>query len=201
MKNKDRVLRMTETAVLAALGIVLMLFVRFPLIPSVPYLKYDMGDIPVLTCSLLFGPIYGICCLFIVCLIEAFTVSTTGLIGFIMHFAASGVFVLAASLIYKKLPTIVGLIIGLLSGTLIMTALMVPLNVFLTPLYAPNVSPKDVLGLLLPAILPFNLLKGLLNSVVTALIFAALSNLLYRQSLLPEGAKPLKKSINRGHIR
>ena len=56
--HKKNIKRLTVSAVLSALAIVVV-FINFSIFPQVPYLKYDMGDVPILIISFLFGPLYG----------------------------------------------------------------------------------------------------------------------------------------------
>lgn len=88
---------------LAAVAVVSVYFIKFPLLPSAPFLEYDIADVPVLIGTMLFGPSAGLVILLITSAIQAITVSSSShIIGFIMHFCASGVLVIAAGLMYKK---------------------------------------------------------------------------------------------------
>ena len=51
--NRKKTLQLVQKAMLTALAIVLMLIVRFPLLPSAKFLEYDMGDIPVIIAQVL----------------------------------------------------------------------------------------------------------------------------------------------------
>ena len=110
-----KILRTVQLAMLTAISIVLLYLIRMPLIPSAPFLEYDMADVPVLIASLLFGPASGMLTLLAVCLIQALTVSAiNGWIGFVMHFVASSALLLVASVIYMKLGrSVKALVIGL----------------------------------------------------------------------------------------
>ena len=187
MQNKHAsILKSVELAMLAALSVVLMLLVRFPLIPSAAFLEYDMGDIPVLIATFLFGIVPGFAVLLVESLIQAITVSAaSGWVGFVMHVCSSGVFLLIAGLIYKKMKSIKGLIIGLIAGSLAMTLIMIPLNLIFTVHFLG--SPRDaVIDMLLPAIIPFNLFKAVLNSAVAGLLFVPLKQILSKTKLLPQ---------------
>lgn len=173
-----KILRTVQTAMLTAISIVLLYLVRIPLIPSAPFLEYDMADVPVLIGSMLFGTVNGMAILFAVCLIQAFTVSaSSGIIGFFMHFISSGVLVTVSSLIYKRVGKAKGLIIGLVCGSLAMTAVMVPLNLIFTGIFL-GAGTRVVAQMLIPAIIPFNLLKAGLNSALTLAVFPALKKIL-----------------------
>lgn len=178
MKKTDSIIKLCIMAMLTALSIVSLYVIRFPLIPAAPFLEYDAADIPVLIGSMLLGPIPGIVVLLAVCIIQAITVSaSSGIIGFFMHFIASTVLVLAASLIYKKKKTVAGLVAGLVIGSIAMTIVMIPLNLVFTGIFM-GAGTQTVIGMLIPAIIPFNLLKAGINSAVTFAVFLPISKVL-----------------------
>lgn len=165
-------------AMLTALSIVSLYVIRLPLIPAALFLEYDAADIPVLIGAMMLGPVSGIVTLLAVCLIQALTVSaSSGWIGFVMHFIASSVLVLTASLIYKKKQTTASLVIGLVIGSIAMTAVMIPLNLVFTGIFL-GAGVETVVGMLMPAIIPFNLLKAGINSVVTFAVFTPIKSIL-----------------------
>lgn len=177
MKN-TKVIRTAIMAMLTALSIVSLYVIRLPLIPAAPFLEYDAADIPVLIGAMMLGPVSGIVTLLAVCLIQALTVSaSSGWIGFVMHFIASSVLVLTASLIYKKKQTATSLIVGLVIGSIAMTAVMIPLNLVFTGIFL-GAGVETVVGMLMPAIIPFNLLKAGINSVVTFAVFTPIKTIL-----------------------
>lgn len=177
MKNNN-VIRTAIMAMLTALSIVLVYAIRLPLIPSAPFLEYDAADIPVLIGSMVLGPVAGIIILLAVCIIQALTVSaSSGWIGFVMHFIASGVFVLIASLIYKRKKTNLSLLIGLIAGSIAMVIVMIPLNLIFTGIFM-GTGVQAVVSMLIPAIIPFNLLKAVINSAVTFAVFTPISGIL-----------------------
>ncbi|MCR5149740.1 MAG: ECF transporter S component [Clostridiales bacterium] len=174
-KKFSAVLKISVMAMLVALAIVSLFFIRFPLIPSAPFLEYDCADIPALIASLVFGPVSGLAVLFCVCIIQAFTVSaSSGIIGFFMHFIASCVLILIPSLIYKKKKSVKSLVIGLIIASAAMTLVMIPLNLVFTGIFM-GVGTKQIVQMLIPAIIPFNLAKACINSVATLLIYIPLS--------------------------
>ncbi len=176
--NKKQVIRTAIMAMLTALSIVSLYVIRMPLIPAAPFLEYDAADIPVLIGSMLLGPVSGIVTLLAVCLIQAITVSaSSGWIGFVMHFIASSVLVLIASLFYKRKQTTASLIIGLIIGSLAMTAVMIPLNLIFTGIFL-GAGTQTVVQMLIPAIIPFNLLKAGINSAVTFAVFTPIKSIL-----------------------
>lgn len=179
MENKKirlengKVIRLAQMAMLAAISLVLVLIVRFPLIPAAPFLVYDMADIPILLGGMVFGPLAGMSILLVVSLVQAFFLGGDGWYGFVMHMVASGVLVLIASLFYRVKKRFAFAAVGMLLGTIGMALVMIPMNLWLTTLYM-GASRELVLSMLLPAILPFNLLKAGINCLVTGILFRAL---------------------------
>ncbi|MBQ7121400.1 MAG: ECF transporter S component [Clostridia bacterium] len=179
MKKQEKVLELCLMAMLTAVSVVLVTTIRFPLIPAANFLEYEPADIPVLIGGMMLGPIHGLIILLVTCAIQAITVSSTsGIIGFLMHFIASSALVLVVSLIYRKKKTVLSLIIGLIAGSLAMTAVMIPLNIIFIPLLFPAVTTETVIGMLIPAIIPFNLLKAGINSVITFAVFTPIAHVL-----------------------
>lgn len=176
--NHNNVIKTAIMAMLTALSIVSLFVIRTPLIPAAPFLEYDAADIPVLIGSMLLGPVSGIVILLAVCIIQAITVSaSSGWIGFLMHFIASSVLILIASLIYKKKKTTASLAVGLVIGSVAMTAVMIPLNLIFTGIFL-GAGTQAVVSMLIPAIIPFNLLKAGINSAITFAVFVPISGML-----------------------
>ena len=162
---------LVEMALLCAMSLVLMYVVRFSIFPAAPYLEYDMADVPILIGTFLFGPVSGLS------LLQWITVSiASGWVGAVMHFFATGAFVLIAGLIYKKMHSLKGALIGLVCGSLVMIALMIPLNLIFTVHYN-GVPAQVVQGMIWPILVPFNAIKAGINSVVTFLAYKPISRL------------------------
>lgn len=182
--NFNKVARLVTLAVLAAIGIVLMLVVRFPLFPSASFLEYDMADVPVFLATMFFGIPDGLAVLVVISVIQGLTVSAgSGWIGIVMHIVASGAFVLALGLITRRKKTVPYIVCGHVAGILVMALLMCGMNLLLTPIFMG--TPVDaVKDMLVPIILPFNLLKGLINSVVATVLYLPLRKVLVKEKLV-----------------
>ena len=177
MRSK-KVESLVKMALLTALSLVLMYLVRFPIFPSAPYLEYDMADVPLLIGTFMYGPGAGLLLTAMVSLLQWLLVSPqSGWVGGLMHFIATGGFVLVAGLIYNYRHSRKGAIIALIAGILTRTALMIPLNLWLTVHY--NGAPLEVVkALIWPIIIPFNLIKGGVNSAVIFLVYKRAGKLL-----------------------
>lgn len=170
--SRKNLINLVLTALFTALSVVSIFLLRVPLIPSAPFLEYDMADVIVLLCTMLIGTGAGSVSLFIVCIIQAFLLGGNGIIGFFMHFVASEAMVLIIGFVCRRGTKIGRLAIGALLATLAMTLLMIPLNLIFTGIFMG--TPMNVVaGMLIPAIIPFNLLKGALNCTAAVLLYKA----------------------------
>lgn len=169
--NKN-VLKTVQMAMFAAISVVLVYIVRFPLIPTAPFLEYDMADVPIILCTLLLGTGSGLTVLIAACAVQAMTVSAaSGWIGFVMHLCATAVLVLTVSLIFKKSGRKTsGLVVGLIAGAVAMTLVMIPLNLVFTGIFM-GTGTDVVAKMLVPAIIPFNLAKAGINCVLSGVLF------------------------------
>ncbi len=173
--QKQNVDRLVKLGLLAALSCIMML-IRFPLF--LPFLEYDMADVPIFIGTFLYGPWWGLLLTAVVCVLQGVTISAgSGIIGILMHFFATGGFVIVAGLIYQKRHTFKGALLALICGSITMVLLMIPLNLIFTGYFMG--TPIDaVKALLLPAIIPFNSVKAFGNSLITLLVYKAVGRAL-----------------------
>lgn len=170
--------KIAKMGMLSALSIILMMVVRFPIIPIAPFLEYEPADVPILIGTFLFGPVEGLIITIVVSIIQALTVSSgSGWIGAVMHIIATGTFVIVAGVIYKRLHTLKGAIFALVAGSISMTIAMVGLNLYITPKFL-NTPVETVVALLMPAIIPFNLIKSFGNSLIVILVYKSVGRIL-----------------------
>ncbi len=182
--NKKTITKLVMTAMMAALATVLMLVVRFSLLPSAKFLEYDMGDIPVILSSLFLGTPSSFFVLTFVSVIQSLTVSAaSSWQGLVMHILSTGCYVLVFRLITKNNSSLKYMILASCTATVALTAIMVPLNLIFTPLYL-NTTVDAVVSLLLPAIIPFNFIKGALNSLLIVLTYKPLKDILTKTNLI-----------------
>ena len=180
MKMSTR--KLVSLAVMAAISVVLVYFIRIPMF--LPFLEYDPADIPIFITAFAFGPVTGLLLTVVVSVIQGLTVSAqSGWIGILMHIFATGCFVLAAGNIYRGKKTMGRALISLLCGIIAMTGAMVVWNIIFTPLFM-GTPRSEVYGILLTAIVPFNLVKAGLNSLVTFLLYKQISRFIKGRSEL-----------------
>ncbi|NDO47581.1 ECF transporter S component [Clostridium sp. ASF356] len=170
--------QMVGMAMLAAISIVFVSVIHFPLFPAAAFLEYDPADIPILIGTFAYGPIAGFILTVVVSLIQGITVSAgSGIIGIIMHIVATGSCTLISGTIYQKMKTKKGAAISLSIGVIIMTFAMVFMNLILTPLFM-GAPVETVIAMLVPIFIPFNLLKYSINCLITFLLYKSISHIL-----------------------
>jgi riboflavin transporter FmnP len=175
---KFTLLKMTRIAVLSAVSIVLMLLVRFPIIPAASFLEYEPADVAILIGGFIYGPLAGLVLTAIVSIVQALTVSANGgWVGLVMHIISTGTLTVVASIIYRKIKGIKGAIVGLIAGSIAMTLVMIPANLFFTVKFY-GVPYEAVKALIPAAIIPFNLIKSIANSIIVLAIFKPLKRIL-----------------------
>lgn len=152
-------------ALISVLAYILMLFIKIP----VSFLDFDIKDIIVALGGVILGVIPCLIISFLVAFLELITVSSTGIVGFLMNFISTIFYVVPIVLIYKRKKSRKYLVFGILLGTISMTLIMVLFNILITPIYL-GVPLKEVLKLLLTLIIPFNIGKGILNGILYILI-------------------------------
>lgn len=194
-KTNERLKALLCMAMLVALATVADILLRIPNIGG--FLTYEPKDVILTIGAFIFGPIAGITMSLIVCLIELVTVSTTGFIGLLMNFLASGVFVGVSAVIYSRRKTLARAIIGLIAGSLSMLVIMLLWNYIMTPIFF-GYPREAVLELFFPLIIPFNLLKAALNSALILFTYKGVVTALRGASLIPqrENNDGEKKKLN-----
>ena len=174
--------RLVKIAMMAAVACVLG-FIRFPLIPAVSFLTYDLADIPIIITTFAFGPAAGMLALTVVSAIQAFLLGGDSVYGFIMHMIASGAFLMTSGCIYRKHKTKKIAIASMAAATIVMTIVMGFANYFVTPFYYGGEAMRATVVSLMPLILLFNVIKGVLNSAITFVIYKRISGFLHKEGI------------------
>jgi riboflavin transporter FmnP len=180
MKAQRKTHFLAHLAVLVAMSVLLVYLIHFPIMPAAPFLEYDPADIPILVGTFLFGPGAGLIITAVACIVQGLTVSaSSGIIGIMMHFFATGSYVIVAGLIYVKHHTKGGAVAALIAGTLTMTAVMVAWNLVMTPIFM-GTPRAAVAAMIVPVIIPFNLIKAALNGAITFAVYKSISRVFDR---------------------
>ncbi len=195
-KKPNDTKKITTIAMLSALAYIIMAIGR---IPITSFLDYDPKDVIIVIGGFLMGPMTSLIISFLVSLVEMFTVSDTGIIGFLMNFIASATFACGAAYIYKKRHNLKGALIGLTFGVISMTLVMLLWNYLLTPIFM-GVPREAVVEMMVPVLLPFNLFKGGINMGITLLIYRPISYALRKSGLIEAEDKTKVRKTKMGMI-
>lgn len=180
MSQRNGIDRLVKLGMLTALSIILVYAIHFPIFPSATFLEYDMADVPILIGTFLYGPWWGLALTGVVSLLQWLLVSPQSLwVGAVMHFCATGAYVVAAGLIYRRNRTRAGALIGMAVGAVLQTLMMIPMNLIFTVHFF-GVPRETVVALLPTAIIPFNAIKTVANSILTFLLYKRVSKLFER---------------------
>ena len=193
--SKTLTRKITTSAMLAAIGVILQFFeISIPVVPN--FIKLDFSDLPGFIGAFVCGPLAGVMITLIRNVIHILFGSSGG-IGELSNFLLSASFVLTAGLIYKKMPSLKGVLISGIAGAVIMGAVSFPVNHFIIyPLYYTVMGmPKEaILGMyqairpstdsiaeaLLVFNVPFTIVKGLISVAFTSVIYKPLEKIIKR---------------------
>jgi riboflavin transporter FmnP len=145
---------------------------------------------------MILGPGAGAVISLLVATLEQITVGDTGFWGWLMDFASTATFSVAAAYIYSKRRNISGVAIALASSVIATVTVMMLCNLLITPIYM-KVELKQVIELLPTLLLPFNLTKSVLNAGLVLALYKPLITACRAVKLVPqkENANGEKKSF------
>ncbi|MDO4403568.1 MAG: ECF transporter S component [Atopobiaceae bacterium] len=167
--------RIATTALFCAVAAISTLFLEFPILPGVTFLKYDPSAIVALVAGFAFGPGTGALVSVLPYLVHLATQS--GIYGAFMAIVATLTLVLPAALVYQRMTSFKGAIIGMCVGAVVCLTCCILANIVVTPLYM-GAPTETVIGMIVPVLIPFNVIKIAINCVVTALVYKPLSKAL-----------------------
>lgn len=174
----SRTKNLAKMGILAAISIVLVVVVHFPIFPALSFLEYDPADIPILLGTFAMGPGQGLLITAVVVLIQAFGLGGNGAYGAIMHFISTGIYVIVAGRIYKHKKTKKNAILAIVCGVAAWVLIMIPANLFITSSFLG--VPRPVIVQYLPMICLFNLIKAGINSILTFVLYKRVSPILHK---------------------
>lgn len=161
-------------ALMCAIG-VLLSFVEFAIFPAAAWLKYDASFVPAMICGFAYGAGPGVAVGLVSVVLHA--LMSGNVWGAVMNALVLCGYVIPSALIYKRMRTWKGAVIGLAVSFVAAIALAIVGNLLITPIYA-GMPMEAVAAMVVPILLPFNILKAALNSVITLVIYKAISNLI-----------------------
>ena len=172
--NRWSTKQLVTMALMCAIAILLS-FIEFPIFPAASFLKLDISFVPSAVMGFAYGSgpgvLVGVACA------VAHGAITGNWVGCLMNIIACCAFVIPASIIYKRNRMFKGAMIGLVVSIVCLVVAAIIANLAIDPTFYG--IPFDVVaGLIVPAILPFNIIKGVVISVLTAIVYKSISNLI-----------------------
>lgn len=181
--NRWSTKQLVTMALMCAIAILLS-FVEFPIIPAASFLKLDVALVPSTVVGFAYGPGPGVL-VGIVCAVAHATI-TGNWVGALMNSIMAVAFILPATAIYARSRTFKSAMIGLVVSIVVLVVAAVVANLVIDPIFYGY--PFDaVVGLIVPAIIPFNVIKGLVISLLTAIVYKSISNLITPEKLQVKG--------------
>lgn len=188
MKTNQRVLKLTTTAMLAALASVLMMLeFSTPFIPA--FIKFDFSELPGVFAAVAISPWSGVT----VCLIKNLVhlpFTTTGCIGEVANFLLGAAFTLSTGYFYRLLKKrSLAIVLSGTIGSAIMALISLPVNYYITyPVYmkfmpldkiiaaynALNPSVDSLWGALITFNMPFNFVKCMVCVIIATVLYKSL---------------------------
>ena len=195
MQTKSSIRPLAVTAMLSAVGCVLMML-DFPLPMLIPsFVKMDVSELPALLASFSLGPVYGVTVCLVKNILAALFHGSTGGIGEVCNFLIGAVFTGVAGALYKHRKNRRNAVAASLVGAAAMALVSVPVNYFISyPVYAAMFGGIDailaayqelrpgtdgLLECLLVFNMPFTFVKGLIDAALCFLIYKPLSPILH----------------------
>ncbi len=182
MRN-DKIRYMTTVGMLSAIAYVLTVIGHLVPIYFNDFLKYDPKDAVIVIAGFALGPMASLIISVTVAFLELVSISTTGVIGFLMNVLSSVTFACVAAEVYKYRKTLGGAVFGLALSSSLTVGVMVLWNYLVTPLYM-GVPQEVVAGMILPVFLPFNIIKCGLNLALVMLVYKPCVQAMRRVGLL-----------------
>lgn len=169
--------RIVLTGLMAALALLLELFVHIPMFAE--YLLYSPGDVPVIVTSVVLGPAAGVMAAFAKAALFVILTGKGGPLGGLMHFVASGGMVLVLGLLTRKIKAATWVLVP--AAIVTRVALMIPMNLLITPIYT-GLPVSLVAKTLVPVVIPFNTVHAGINTVLSLIVLKILPENLRRRS-------------------
>ena len=176
MKKQTLKLRSFVTVgMLSGISFILMLL-NFPLPWFPAFLQIDFSDVPALIAAITMGPVAGILVELVKNVLDwVYTGAPEGIpVGHMANFVTGILFIFPAYFVYKKFPSVKGLMTGLIISTIVMSVGMAALNyVAFLPMYTYllGMPQFDMYETVVLGILPFNIIKGILMFVIVTMLY------------------------------
>jgi riboflavin transporter FmnP len=172
--NRWSTKQLVTMALMGAIAILLS-FIEFPIMPAASFLKLDIALVPAAVVGFAYGAGPGI--LVGIVYAVAHAAIDGNWVGALMNSIVTIAFITPSAAIYKRNRTLKGAVIGMCVSAVLLVVAAIVANLVIDPLFY-GIPFDAVVGLILPAILPFNIIKAIVVSILTAIVYKSISNLI-----------------------
>lgn len=173
--------RIAYIATFTALSFALR-FLQFPILPAVPFLKFDFSDAFILICAYALGPVAGIIAGVMKEVIYGIAFTGSAFVGEVANIIILIPFILIPSIMYKKHKGIKSVLLWLAIACIVRTIWSIPVNMFLNfPAFVGfnwELGMKTFLKVWHWATL-FNFIKNIILAVVVMLLYKSVSRFIH----------------------
>ena len=166
----NKIMIMIQNSMFTAISLAMAIIIKIPLVPSVPFLKLDISDIPILIATLASGTTSGITVLFSVSILRTILFSSAGWAGFIIHMTSAISVIIIGEFLKDKNASIIKNIPIILLATLLCMSIKIPISYILW-VYIFNMPKEYLNGIIFTIIIPFNIIKSMINCLASLYIF------------------------------
>lgn len=178
-KKKRLTLNITLTSILSALGAVLMIFPKFPILPAFPWLDLDISDTTVLLATFVINPVYGVIVAVVKNLVHL-PFTSTGYVGELSNALCSSTFALSAGLVYHRKKSFKTAVISLCVAVISVVVVACFTNWYIMIIVYFDKAWRAANGMeyIFAGVIPFNFIKFTFQSLIILLIYKPISKAL-----------------------
>lgn len=188
--------KITTVGMLCAMAMIVNVFISFPIVPAVSFLRYDPKDILSVIGGFIYGPMTSLLMSFI-CSIFEIMLKGGNILDVLMNMVSTCSFACMAAFVYKKVHNQKGAVLGLVLGVMCTTISMLIWNYIITPIYY-GMPRSAIVPMLLPGILPFNLIKATMNAAIVFFLYKPVVQILRRSHLVEKSDR--QGSVYKGYV-
>ena len=173
--RESKTFRMVLIAEFGALSILLAKFTRFPIFAAAPFLKMDLGEIPLLLAAMVLPGFSGLTALLVKEMLS-FLIFGTNLYSLTADFLACGCFLLVFTLLRRRELSLRRFVVATTVAAVARMAFSIPLNLVILQLqYGSSI---ETIWAQMPFIVPFNGLKCVLDAVCIVPLYHRLTTMI-----------------------
>ena len=187
--------KITTVGMLCAMAMIVNVFISFPIVPAVSFLRYDPKDILIVIGGFIYGPMTSLLMSFI-CSIFEIMLKGGNILDVLMNMVSTcslsyGCFCIKKYIIKK------GAVLGLVLGVMCTTNIYAYLE-FISHLHLFIMEYQSAIVPVASGILPFNLIKATMNAAIVIFLYKPVVQILKKKSF--SGKSDRQGSVYKGYV-